>query len=54
MFYKLLGMLVWKGGKTFLRRKYGRSYVPKPLLAGVAVVVVGLLALALAGRRDSE
>ena len=39
MAYKLLGMVVWKGGRWFLRRKYGSAMAPKPLLAG------GLLAL---------
>ena len=34
MAYKLLGMVVWKGGKLFLRRKYGAGMVPKPLLGG--------------------
>ena len=42
MFYKLLGMLVWKGAKLFLRRKNGRTYVGAPVLAG-AVAVIGLL-----------
>jgi hypothetical protein len=53
MFYKLLGMLVWKGGKTFLRRKNGPTYLPAPLLAG-AVVVVGLLVGLVVARRDSD
>src|SRR5215211_4582007 len=35
MFYKLLGMAVWNGAKFFLRRKYGSTYAPKPLLAGL-------------------
>ena len=52
MFYKLLGMLVWNGGKLFLRRKYGAIYAPKPLLAGVIVAIVGLVAI-LASRRDN-
>ena len=53
MFYKLLGMLVWNGGKLFLRRKYGPTYAPKPLLAGgLLVVVVGGLLLA-NSKRDS-
>jgi hypothetical protein len=47
MFYKLLGMLVWNGGKLFLKRKYGPTYAPKPLLAGgLLVVVVGALLFA--------
>ncbi len=53
MFYKLLGMLVWNGGKLFLRRKYGRTYVPKPLVAGGIVAVVAGVAI-LAARRDSD
>jgi hypothetical protein len=44
MFYKLLGMVVWNGGKFVLRRKYGRAYMPKPVLAGA-----GLAGLAVAG-----
>jgi len=53
MFYKLLGMLVWNGGKVFLRRKYGRTYAPKPLLAGLIIAIAGGVAL-LASRRDSS
>jgi hypothetical protein len=52
MFYKLLGMLVWNGGKVLLRQKYGRTYAPKPLLAaGVLAVVAGVAILA--SKRDS-
>jgi len=53
MFYKLLGMLVWNGGKVFLRRKYGPTYAPKPLLAGLIIAIVGGVAI-LASRRDSR
>jgi hypothetical protein len=53
MFYKLLGMLVWKAGKAFLRRKNGPTYVPAPLLAG-AVVLIGLVVGLVLARRDSE
>jgi hypothetical protein len=52
MFYKLLGMVVWRGAKLVLRRKYGRTYVPVPLLAGGIVAV--LLAVLLIARRDSD
>ena len=51
MFYTLLGKLVWKVAKLFLRRKYGRTYLPKPVVAGgLVAVMVGLLVLL--GRRD--
>ena len=53
MFYKLLGMAVWNGGKFFLRRRYGSTYVPKPLLAGAAVVTVAGVALAAAAAKRS-
>jgi hypothetical protein len=51
MFYKLLGMAVWHGGKLFLRRRYGSTYVPKPVLAGLAVAVAGGVVLAAAAAR---
>ncbi len=53
MFYKLLGMLVWKGAKVFLRRKNGPTYVGAPVLAG-AVVLVGLVIGLLFAKRDSD
>ena len=47
MGYTLLGMVVWKGAKLFLRRKYGPTYAPKPLVAGgLLVVVIGALLFA--------
>jgi hypothetical protein len=52
MFYRLLGMLVWNGGKVLLRQKYGRTYMPKSaLFAGLTVI--GLLLLA-AWNRSSD
>jgi hypothetical protein len=55
MFYKLLGYVIWNGGKVFLRTRYGSAYMPKSVLAG-AVVVAGGLALAIAAskRNGSE
>jgi hypothetical protein len=53
MFYKLLGLLVWKGGKLFLRRKNGPTYLPAPLIAG-AVVGTGLVVGLLVAKRDSD
>jgi hypothetical protein len=43
MGYKLLGYVVWRGGKWYLRRRYGQA--PRKLLAGgiVALVVAGAL-----------
>jgi hypothetical protein len=53
MFYSLLGRAVWHGLKLFLRRKYGSTYVPKPLLAGAAVAVgVGVGVAVLRARSD--
>ena len=53
MGYKLLGMAVWKGGKFFLRRRYGPTYAPKPLIAGSLVVAL-VAALVLAKRSESS
>jgi hypothetical protein len=47
-------MAVWKGGKLVLRRKYGRTYVPKPLLAGAALTVVGAVVLLVVRHNVSE
>jgi len=52
MFYKLLGMVVWNGGKLVLRRKYGAAHAPKPLLAGAALAFVAAVALLIARRGD--
>jgi hypothetical protein len=54
MFYRLLGMVVWNGGKLVLRRKYGRTYVPKPLLAGAVLALVGGVVLLVARHNGSE
>ena len=54
MFYRLLGLLVWNGAKVVLRRKYGRTYLPKPVVAGALLAVVGGVVLVLARRNGSE
>jgi hypothetical protein len=55
MFYKLIGMMVWNGGKVFLRSRYGSTYLPKPLLIGAAVLAVaGGAALAAAARGGDD
>ena len=45
MAYKLLGIVVWKGAKWFLRRKYGAAMAPKPLMlaGGLLVVIAGIV-----------
>ena len=54
MFYKLLGYVVWNGGKLYLRRRKRSTYVPKSALAGAAVVA-GALALAIvASKRNGS
>jgi hypothetical protein len=52
MAYKLLGIVVWKGAKWFLRRKYGAAMAPKPLLAGG--IVLALIGAALAAKQRSQ
>jgi hypothetical protein len=52
MGYKVLGWAVWNGARFFLRRKYGPTMVPVPVLAGGVVVAAGL-GVALALRRSS-
>ncbi len=51
MIYTLIGKAVVKGAKVFLRRKYGPTYVPKPVL-GIALVgtIVGVAVIA--AKRD--
>ena len=46
MFYELLGRVVFKALKSYLRMKYGPTYMPKSVLAGgtVAVGVAVMLA----------
>jgi hypothetical protein len=52
MLYSLLGRIVWHGLKLILRRKYGATYVPKPVLAGGVVALGAALALILLRARD--
>jgi hypothetical protein len=54
MAYKLLGMVVWKGGKWFLRRRYGTAMAPKPVLAGGMLLVIAGVVLAAARQRGGE
>jgi hypothetical protein len=45
MFYKLLGMVVWKAAKSLLRYRYGSAMAPKPLLAGGLLLVIAGIVL---------
>jgi hypothetical protein len=54
MLYKLLGMVVWKGGKLALRQRYGSTYVSKLLLAGVVLAAVAGVALLVVRHNASE
>jgi hypothetical protein len=54
MLYSLLGRIVWSGLKLFLRRKFGRTSVPKPLLAGGTVAVAVAVTLAVLRARSSD
>jgi hypothetical protein len=53
MFYRLIGMAVWKGAKALLRYKYGPTHMPRPMLAGLLLAVVGGIVLALTRRESS-
>ncbi len=48
MGYKLLGWIVWNGGRWYLRRKLGRR---GPALGAAGAVAVGVALLAGARRR---
>jgi hypothetical protein len=52
MFYSLLGRVVWYGLKLVLRRKFGRTHVSKPVLAGGAAALLAALAVILLRARD--
>jgi hypothetical protein len=53
MFYRLLGMAVWNGLKSLLRLKYGRTYMPRSVLAGLILLVVGAIAVVVTRRETS-
>ena len=54
MLYRLLGMAVWKGGRLYLRRRYGDNMPARPIAALVALLVVGAGAVLLAARRGGD
>jgi hypothetical protein len=44
MFYKLLGIVVWKAAKSLLRYRFGAVMGPKPLVAGgLVLAIAGIL-----------
>jgi hypothetical protein len=54
MFYKLLGYLVWNGGKVFLRARFGSTYVSKPVLAGAIVAAGAAVVAVVAAAKNSS
>ena len=51
MAYKVLGYLVWRGAKWYLRRSYGR-FLPSRKVAAMGLVGAAVAGLLLAGRRQ--
>jgi hypothetical protein len=55
MGYKILGYVVWNGGKMFLRRRYGHLVPSRSVVAaGVAGVALVAAAGVFAAKRGSE
>jgi hypothetical protein len=55
MGYKLLGWVVWNGVIAILRRKYGPTLLPAPVLAaGVVAVALGIAGAVAARQSSSE
>jgi uncharacterized membrane protein YsdA (DUF1294 family) len=52
MGYRILGWLMWNGGRWYLRRKYGWRVSGKTLTAG-ALVVGAIGAALVAGSRSA-
>jgi hypothetical protein len=50
--YKVLGFVVWRGLRWYVRRTYGHL-VPSRRVTAAGVLVLAVGALVLAGRRDS-
>jgi hypothetical protein len=53
MLYRLLGMAVWKGGRLYLRRKYGGRTPSRLVTALGGVLVVGAGAALFAARHGN-
>jgi hypothetical protein len=52
--YKLLGMVVWRGGKWYLRRTYGHLIPSRRAVALALVGAGGVGAALLIGRRAAS
>jgi hypothetical protein len=50
MFYKLLGMAVWKGAKWYLGRRFGPNAGTKTLAVGGAAALAAAAAVVLIKR----
>jgi hypothetical protein len=53
MVYTLIGRIVVKAAKVFLRRRYGPTMTPKPVLAAAVVAAVVGVAV-VAAKRESQ
>jgi hypothetical protein len=53
MFYRLLGMAVWKLARLYLGRRFAPNVSTKALAAGGAVAVGAAVAVLALKRRDS-
>ena len=51
--YKLLGWTVWRGGRWYLRRNFGRR-LPSRRTASLLLLAAGIGAAALIGRRAAS
>jgi hypothetical protein len=52
MAYKLLGYVVWRGGKWYIRRRFGGARRKLALAAVLTAVVAGLVAAQRLPNRD--
>ena len=53
MFYRLLGMAMWHSAKALLRYRYGPTYMPRSVIAGLLLLVVGAIAAVVTRRETS-
>ena len=51
--YKLLGLVVWRGGKWYLRRTYGHL-IPSRRTVALVLVAGGVVTAVLVGRRATS